>query len=56
MYIKSIEDPKFQKVVPNSAKVIYSWDKKILSYNPGTFDNYLRKIKSFVNRKFIKMT
>ena len=43
----SIEDPKFQKVVPNTAKVIYSWDEKILSFS---------KIQSFVNRKFIKMT
>ena len=31
--LKSIEDPKFQKVVPNTAKVIYAWDKKILSFS-----------------------
>ena len=30
---KSIEDPKFQKVVPNTAKVIYAWNKKILSFS-----------------------
>ena len=30
--MKYIEDPKIQKVVPNTAKVIYAWDKKILSF------------------------
>ena len=30
--LKSIEDSKFQKVVQNTAKVIYAWDKKILSF------------------------
>ena len=32
----SIEDPKFQKVVPNTAKVIYTWDKKILSFSKNS--------------------
>ena len=41
MSIEHVEDPRFQKIVPNAAKVIYAWDKKILS---------------FANRKFIKMT
>ena len=27
----SIDDPKFQKVVPITARVIYSWDKRIFS-------------------------
>ena len=31
--LKSIEDKKFQKVVPNTAKVIYAWDTKILSFS-----------------------
>ena len=31
--MKSIEDPKFLKGVPNTAKVIYAWDKKILSFS-----------------------
>ena len=30
--LESIEDPKCQNVVPNTATVIYSWDKKILSF------------------------
>ena len=34
--LKSIEDPKFQKVVPNTAKVIYAWDKKILSFSKNS--------------------
>ena len=29
----SIEDPKFQKVVPDTAKVIDACDKKILSFS-----------------------
>ena len=29
--LKSIEDPKFQTVVPNTAKVIYAWDNKMFS-------------------------
>ena len=29
---KSIEDPNFQKVVPNTAWVIYAWDEKILRF------------------------
>ena len=43
--MKRIEDPKFQKVVPNTANVIYVWYKKILIF--------FRKNQSFVNRKFI---
>ena len=31
--LKSTGDPKFKKVVPNTAKVIYSWDKKILFFS-----------------------
>ena len=34
--LKSIEDPKFQKVMPNKAKVIYAWDKKILSFSKNS--------------------
>ena len=34
--MKSIEDPKFQKVVPNTAKVIYACDKKILSFSKNS--------------------
>ena len=31
--LKRNEDSKFQKVVPNTAKVIYAWDKKILCFS-----------------------
>ena len=31
--LKSIANPKFQKVVPNTAKEIYAWNKKILSFS-----------------------
>ena len=39
------EDPKFQKCVPNTAKVIFALDKKILSIsNNSYFCKQLRKI------------
>ena len=28
--LKSIEDQKFQTIVPNTAKVSYAWDKKTI--------------------------
>ena len=31
--LKSIEDPKFQKVVQNTAKAIYALDKNNLSFS-----------------------
>ena len=34
--LKSNEDPKFQKVVPNTAKVIYAWVKKIISFSKNS--------------------
>ena len=41
--LKSFEDPKFQKVVPNTAKVIFAWDKKILSFSKSS-KFFIRKI------------
>ena len=35
--MKSTEDSKFQKVVPNTAKVIYAWDKNILSISKNSY-------------------
>ena len=34
--LKSIEDRKFQKVIPSTAKVICAWDKKILSFSKNS--------------------
>ena len=34
--MKSIEDPKFQIVVPNTGKLIYAWEKKILSFSKNS--------------------
>ena len=31
--LKSIEDPKFKTVMPNTTKAIFAWDKEILSYS-----------------------
>ena len=45
--MKGIEDPKFQKVVPNTAKVIYSRDKKILGFSKKN-----QREKDWIIRKF----
>ena len=49
--LNRIDDPKFKTVVPNMPKVIYAWDKKILSIsiNSHFSEQYIHNIDHIVD-------